>query len=92
MRRALQSLLLSAVLLALFAPLAVAASGADGGEGLWGETDDKVVTTAWFILIAAIPLFILLVCILQWRLERRKTARLEAAKARRARADVRGGW
>jgi hypothetical protein len=92
MRRALQSLVLSALLLALTAPLALAASGSDGGEGLWGETDDKVVTTAWFILIAAIPLFILLVSILQWRLERRKTARLEAAKARRARADVRGGW
>ena len=29
---------------------------------------------------------------IQWRLEKRKDARKRAAKARAARADVRGGW
>jgi hypothetical protein len=29
---------------------------------------------------------------IQWRLDKRKDARKAAEKARRARADVRGGW
>ena len=29
---------------------------------------------------------------IQWRLDKRKDARKAAAKARNARADVRGGW
>ena len=42
----------------LLAPAALA-QGHDGGEGWWGETNDKVVTNAGFILIAFFPLFIL---------------------------------
>ena len=34
--------LLTLTFLALIAPAALAAEGHDGGEGLWGETDDKV--------------------------------------------------
>src|SRR5512132_2461868 len=41
MRRAVHTLLLTAFLLALTAPVALAH---DGGEGLYGETNDKVVT------------------------------------------------
>ena len=37
---------------------ATAALAHDGGEGWWGETNDKVVTNAGFILIAFFPLFI----------------------------------
>jgi hypothetical protein len=87
--RALKTALLTLGLLALTAPAALAH---DGGEGLWGETNDKVITNAGFILIAFFPLFILCVSLLQWRLEKRKDARKAAAKARTARADVRGGW
>jgi len=87
--RALKTALLALVLLASSAPAALAH---DGGEGLWGETNDKVITNAGFILIAFFPLFILCVSLLQWRLEKRKDARKAAAKARSARADVRGGW
>ena len=87
--RFLASTLLAAALLALAAPAAVAH---DGGEGLWGETNDKVITNAGFILIAAFPLFVLVMSLIQWRLEKRKYARMRAAKARTARADVRGGW
>lgn len=78
---------------ALSAPVALASSsGHDGGEGLWGETNDKVVTNAGFILIAFFPLFIFFASMLQMRLDKRKDARKKADKARAARADVRGGW
>jgi hypothetical protein len=87
--RALKTSLLALALLALTAPAAVAH---DGGEGLWGETNDKVITNAGFILIAFFPLFVLFASLLQWKLEKRKDERKKAAKARTARADVRGGW
>jgi hypothetical protein len=81
---------LTLVLLLLTAP--ALAAGHDGGEGLWGETNDKVITNAGFILIAFFPLFVLLASLLQWRLDKRKDRRKAAEKARRARADQRGGW
>jgi hypothetical protein len=87
--RALKTSVLTLALLALTAPAALAH---DGGEGWWGETNDKVITNAGFILIAFFPLFILMMSLLQWKLEKRKDARKQAAKARAARADVRGGW
>jgi hypothetical protein len=87
--RVLTTSLLTLALLAVTAPAALAH---DGGEGLWGETNDKVITNAGFILIAFFPLFILFASLLQWRLEKRKQQRLRAAKQRVARADVRGGW
>ncbi|MEA2320020.1 MAG: hypothetical protein QOD44_4209 [Solirubrobacteraceae bacterium] len=89
MRRMLHLLALTALLLAVNASAALAH---DGGEGLWGETDDKVVTNAGFIIIAAFPLLVFLVSLLQRGLDRRKDARKRAAKARVARADQRGGW
>ena len=91
-RRLLPTLLLAASLLALSAPLALAAEGHDGGEGLWGETSDVIVTNAGYLLIAFFPLFIFAMSLLQWRLDKRKDARKDAEKARRARADLRGGW
>jgi hypothetical protein len=87
--RVLKTSLLTLALLSVTAPAALAH---DGGEGLWGETNDKVVTNAGFILIAFFPLFILFASLLQWRLEKRKQERLRAGKERVARADVRGGW
>ena len=90
MRRALASLLSLAVLLVLMAPPALA--DVDNGEGLYGETNDKVVTYAGFILVAAFPLLIATLSFLQGRLDRRKAARRAAAKARASRAEWRGGW
>jgi hypothetical protein len=92
MRRTLQLLALTALLLALSAPAALAAEGHDGGEGWWGETNDKIVTNAGFIIIAAFPLLVFVLSVVQYRLDKRKDARKRAAKARHARADLRGGW
>jgi hypothetical protein len=84
--------LLTLSLLALGAPAALAYPGKDGGEGTYGLTNDQVVTQAGFILIIGFPILVLLLSLLQNRLEKRKDRRLAAAKARRARADLRGGW
>ena len=83
--------MLTTLFFALNAAVALAEDH-DGGEGLYGETNDKVVTYAGFILIVGFPLLILILTLIQQRLEKRKDRRLAAAKARKARADVRGGW
>ena len=92
MRRTVHTALLTLTLIALTAPVALAAEGHDGGEGLWGETDDKVITNAGFFLIAFFPLFVFTMSMIQSTLDKRKDRRKAAAKARSARADQRGGW
>ena len=89
MRRVLAVLPFALVVLLVLAPVAL---GHDGGEGTYGETNDKVVTNAGFILIAFFPLFILLMSLLQWRLDKRKYARKAAEKRRAGAAEWRGGW
>jgi hypothetical protein len=88
MRRFAATLLLGCMTLALLAPVALAGKP-DNGEGLYGETNDKVVTDAGFILIAAFPLLVLLLSLLQWRLDKRKEARKAAL---RTRPEWHGGW
>ena len=92
MSRALHTTFLTLSILALTAPVALASEGHDGGEGLWGETNDKVITNAGFILIAFFPLFVFTMSMIQGTLDKRKDRRKAAAKARTARADERGGW
>ena len=79
----------ASVLIAITALLVVAAPvlAHDGGEGWYGETNDRVVTNAGFILIIFFPLFVFVVSLLQWQLEKRKDRR--KAEAKRAAA---GGW
>jgi hypothetical protein len=89
MRRLLATSTTLFLLLLAFAPLALAN---DNGEGVYGETNDKIVTNVGFMVIGFFPLLVLLLSLLQWRLEKRKDARL-AAKRRRAHApEWRGGW
>ena len=88
MRRLAVSLTTTLILLALVAPAALARVGHDGGQGTYGEADDKVVTNAGFIVIIFFPLVILLLSLLQAALERRKARRKKALPAR----DWAGGW
>ncbi len=85
------AVLLPATLLSLVL-LAPSAWAHDGGQGTYGEANDKVVTNAGFIIIAAFPALIFLLSAILWTLDKRKDARKKAAKARTARADMRGGW
>jgi hypothetical protein len=85
----LRTALLTVIAFALLAPAALAH---DGGEGTYGETNDKVVTNVGFALIVGFPILILILTLIQQALDRRKDRRMAAAKARRARADLRGGW
>jgi hypothetical protein len=87
--KALKTSALTAWLLLALPAIALAH---DGGEGWYGETDDKVITQAGFIIIAAFPALIAIISLAQAHLERRKDARLKAAAARKARQDQRGGW
>ena len=73
-----------------FAPSALARD--DGGQGWFGETTDKDITSVMFIVIAFFPTVILVFSLIQWRLDKRKHARMDAAKARSANIDWRGGW
>jgi hypothetical protein len=70
----------------------VALARADAGEGWYGETNDKVITNGMFIVIAFFPTLILVLSLIQWRLDKRKHAKMDAAKRRAANADWRGGW
>ena len=90
MRRVKTSLFLWAVLVPLV--LAPAAEATNDGRGFYGETDDKVVTNAGFIVIVFFPLFIFTMSMLQRHLDKRKEARQAAHKAHAGNAQWRGGW
>lgn len=83
-------------LLAFFATMLAATSAAAahayGGQGWYGETSDKTITYAMYIVIVFFPTIIVLFSLLQWRLDKRKHARMDAAKRRAASLDWRGGW
>jgi hypothetical protein len=88
--RIMTALLVFSVTLLTLAPAAFAR--VNGGEGWYGETDDKVITNAMFGVIAFFPTVILVFSLIQWRLDKRKHARMDAAKRRAASTDWRGGW
>jgi hypothetical protein len=76
------ALLLTAVAVALlaWAPTAMAADGV----GLWGRTDDKVVTYFSFAVMAFFAILVVVLSIIQMRLESRKErAREELERLRR---------
>jgi hypothetical protein len=79
----------AAVLLAA-APAALAR--AYDGEGWYGATNDKTITYAMYTVIVFFPTIILILSVIQWRLDKRKHAKMRAARRRAANADWRGGW
>ena len=90
-RPRLPIVLLSAfVTLIVFAPAAGATTY--GGEGLYGETNDVVITNAMFAVIIFFPVVIIVFSLIQAYLDKRKHARIDAAKARASSADWQGGW
>ncbi len=93
-RRLLTTLSLACLTLMVLAPLALAQGAGEngGGQGLYGETSDKVVTDAMFIVIAFFPTVITIFSLIQWRLDKRKHARMDAAKARAVSQEWHGGW
>ncbi len=92
MRRAriMTALTVFAVTLLMLAPDALARD--NGGQGWYGETNDKVITNAMFLVIIFFPALILVLSLIQWRLDKRKHAKMDAAKRRAVNADWRGGW
>ena len=90
MKRLLAVLPVTVVALLVLAPAALAH---DGGQGWWGETNDKVVTNAGFILIVFFPVFIFLMSMLQGHLEKRKERRKKVHKQLAGEEQAwRGGW
>ena len=85
MRHATATLTTAAVSLLLLAPAAFA-EGNDNGEGLVGETDDKIITFFSLGVVLFFTLVVILGSALQGALEKRKDAR----KAARMRS--RTGW
>ena len=72
--------------LVLWLALAAPALAGDNGEGLYGETDDKIITFFSLGLVVFFTLVVILGSVIQARLERRKHER-EALELRR-----RVGW
>jgi preprotein translocase subunit SecG len=71
---------------------APAALATGSGQGWYGETNDQVVTRTMFWVIIFFPVLITVLSLVQWGLDRRKHARMDAQKRRAASADWRGGW
>lgn len=83
MSRARRLALLAATSLLALLTLAPAAMAADG-VGLWGRTDDKVITYFSFAVMAFFAIFVVVATVIQSRLEsRRDRAREELERLRR---------
>jgi membrane protease YdiL (CAAX protease family) len=88
--RFIATLIAFGVVLLASAPTALARAYA--GEGWYGETSDKTITYAMYLVIIFFPTIIILFSVIQWRLDKRKHAKMRAARRRAANVDWRGGW
>jgi hypothetical protein len=73
LRRSFRALCLAAAVLLVLAPIATAADGV----GIYGRTDDKVVTFFAFGLMAFFTILVIVLSLIQIRLENRKQRRKE---------------
>jgi hypothetical protein len=71
LRAGVSGLVLGLIVLLLAAPAALAADG----EGLYGRTDDKVITFFCFGVIAFFAILVTVLSLIQMRLEARKERR-----------------
>ncbi|EHN09903.1 hypothetical protein PAI11_32620 [Patulibacter medicamentivorans] len=85
-------LLLATTVATLSVTTGTAFAKIDSGQGTIGENNDLQVTLFGFAVIVGIPAFALVMTLLQGRLDKRKYAKLAAAKARTATRDERLGW
>jgi hypothetical protein len=74
-RTLVKSFLASVSALALSLLLAAPALAAKGGEGLYGKTNDKVVTNFGYGLMIFFTLLVTVLSLGQWLLERRKQSK-----------------
>jgi uncharacterized membrane protein len=88
--RLLTVLCAALVTMLVYAPVAGATTYS--GEGLFGETNAVVITNTMFGIMIFFALVIVVFSLLQARLEKRKHARIDAAKARTKSSDWQGGW
>jgi uncharacterized membrane protein len=88
--RFIAALITFGIVLLAAAPAAFAR--AYGGEGWYGETSDKTITYAMYLVIIFFPLVIVLLSVIQWRLDKRKHAKMRAARGHAANVDWEGGW
>ena len=72
-RARLTSILATITALIVTLALAAPAMAAKGGEGLYGKTNDKVITNAGFILIVGFTLLVTGLSVAQYLLEKRKS-------------------
>ena len=83
MSRARRLVFLAVISLLVLLALAPAAMAADG-VGLWGRTDDKVITYFSFAVMAFFAILVVVATVIQSRLEsRRDRAREELERLRR---------
>ena len=86
LRRTATSLCLAVGALMVLAPLAIAADGV----GIYGRTDDKVVTFFAFGLMGFFLILVIVLSLIQIRLENRKQRRKEDLERLRAVLDLGG--
>jgi hypothetical protein len=67
-----QAKLTTALTLLIWLALTAPAMARDGGEGLYGKTNDKVVTNFGFALIIFFPLLVLTLSLAQHFLSKRR--------------------
>jgi uncharacterized membrane protein YdjX (TVP38/TMEM64 family) len=63
-----------------------------GGQGIYGPTNDKVITATMFIIMGLLVVIIIVFTLIQSWLDHRKHARMDAAKRRESAVEWKGGW